>query len=244
MLNSDYKKKWNKARKEFLKIVSNQEKEIDLLFEELATELDKNKKKISNKAALIIFINKLLKGYDAKLYKIIKNNIDKTIELYDEYDKKEEVTDTILSGELYNDKLNLNKRCTKAANRTENIIKKYINNMDEDINITVIIAAVINYLKPSKKDRRIEYNFLRNARTTLSHTAREIIIENARCNKECIGIKWELDPSHYERMPQGDECDDYAENDWYGLGIGIFPINEVPMPHSNCLCHLYPVVAR
>ena len=43
---------------------------------------------------------------------------------YDEYDKKEEVTDTILLGELYNDKLNLNKRCTKAANRTENIIKK------------------------------------------------------------------------------------------------------------------------
>ena len=43
-------------------------------------------------------------------------------------------------------------------------------------------------------------------------------------------------------MPDGDECDVYAENDMYGLGIGIFPVDEVPFQHINCLCSLYPIM--
>lgn len=256
------------TRKEFLLIIKEQEEEIEYIFEEAAKEIEKNQNKISDIAALLLFLKKLFSKMNSDIYSVINKNLKKVIDVYgdidlhymtditsNEYilnsikkysnDNKKDVVKTILKGLIYADLLSLKKRCTKSINRTLNLLKKKVNNLSnksDDITISEIITDTENIINPKVKDKKILYDAKRLARTTLIHSVREIIKENAKDNIFNIGIKWELSPDHWDRMPDGDECDVYAENDMYGLGIGIFPIDEVPFQHINCLCSLYPVM--
>lgn len=256
------------TRKEFLLIIKEQEEEIEYIFEEAAKEIEKNQNKISDIAALLLFLKKLFSKMNSDIYSVINKNLKKVIDVYgdidlhymtditsNEYilnsikkysnDNKKDVVKTILKGLIYADLLSLKKRCTKSINRTLNLLKKKVNdlsNKSDDITISEIITDTENIINPKVKDKKILYDAKRLARTTLIHSVREIIKENAKDNIFNIGIKWELSPDHFDRMPDGDECDVYAENDMYGLGIGIFPVDEVPFQHINCLCSLYPVM--
>lgn len=256
------------TRKEFLLIIKEQEEEIEYIFEEAAKEIEKNQNKISDIAALLLFLKKLFSKMNSDIYSVINKNLKKVIDVYgdidlhymtditsNEYilnsikkysnDNKKDVVKTILKGLIYADLLSLKKRCTKSINRTLNLLKKKVNNLSnksDDITISEIITDTENIINPKVKDKKILYDANRLARTTLIHSVREIIKENAKDNIFNIGIKWELSPDHWDRMPDGDECDVYAENDMYGLGIGIFPVDEVPFQHINCLCSLYPVM--
>ena len=256
------------TRKEFLLIIKEQEEEIEYIFEEAAKEIEKNQNKISDIAALLLFLKKLFSKMNSDIYSVINKNLKKVIDVYgdidlrymtditsNEYilnsikkysnDNKKDVVNTILKGLIYADLLSLKKRCTKSINRTLNLLKKKVNNLSnksDDITISEIITDTENIINPKVKDKKILYDAKRLARTTLIHSVREIIKENAKDNIFNIGIKWELSPDHWDRMPYGDECDVYAENDMYGLGIGIFPVDEVPFQHINCLCSLYPVM--
>ena len=256
------------TRKEFLLIIKEQEEEIEYIFEEAAKEIEKNQNKISDIAALLLFLKKLFSKMNSDIYSVINKNLKKVIDVYgdidlhymtditsNEYilnsikkysnDNKKDVVKTILKGLIYADLLSLKKRCTKSINRTLNLLKKKVNdlsNKSDDITISEIITDTENIINPKVKDKKILYDANRLARTTLIHSVREIIKENAKDNIFNIGIKWELSPDHWDRMPDGDECDVYAENDMYGLGIGIFPVDEVPFQHINCLCSLYPVM--
>lgn len=256
------------TRKEFLLIIKEQEEEIEYIFEEAAKEIEKNQNKISDIAALLLFLKKLFSKMNSDIYSVINKNLKKVIDVYgdidlhymtditsNEYilnsikkysnDNKKDVVKTILKGLIYADLLSLKKRCTKSINRTLNLLKKKVNdlsNKSDDITISEIITDTENIINPKVKDKKILYDAKRLARTTLIHSVREIIKENAKDNIFNIGIKWELSPDHWDRMPDGDECDVYAENDMYGLGIGIFPVDEVPFQHINCLCSLYPVM--
>ena len=256
------------TRKEFLLIIKEQEEEIEYIFEEAAKEIEKNQNKISDIAALLLFLKKLFSKMNSDIYSVINKNLKKVIDVYgdidlhymtditsNEYilnsiekysdDNKKDVVNTILKGLIYADLLSLKKRCTKSINRTLNLLKKKVNNLSnksDDITISEIITDTENIINPKVKDKKLLYDANRLARTTLIHSVREIIKENAKDNIFNIGIKWELSPDHWDRMPDGDECDVYAENDMYGLGIGIFPVDEVPFQHINCLCSLYPVM--
>ena len=256
------------TRKEFLLIIKEQEEEIEYIFEEAAKEIEKNQNKISDIAALLLFLKKLFSKMNSDIYSVINKNLKKVIDVYgdidlhymtditsNEYilnsikkysnDNKKDVVKTILKGLIYADLLSLKKRCTKSINRTLNLLKKKVNNLSnksDDITISEIITDTENIINPKVKDKKLLYDANRLARTTLIHSVREIIKENAKDNIFNIGIKWELSPDHFDRMPDGDECDVYAENDMYGLGIGIFPVDEVPFQHINCLCSLYPVM--
>lgn len=256
------------TRKEFLLIIKEQEEEIEYIFEEAAKEIEKNQNKISDIAALLLFLKKLFSKMNSDIYSVINKNLKKVIDVYgdidlhymtditsNEYilnsikkysnDNKKDVVKTILKGLIYADLLSLKKRCTKSINRTLNLLKKKVNNLSnksDDITISEIITDTENIINPKVKDKKILYDAKRLARTTLIHSVREIIKENAKDNIFNIGIKWELSSDHWDRMPDGDECDVYAENDMYGLGIGIFPVDEVPFQHINCLCSLYPIM--
>ena len=256
------------TRKEILLIIKEQEEEIEYIFEEAAKEIEKNQNKIPDIAALLLFLKKLFSKMNSDIYSVINKNLKKVIDVYgdidlhymtditsNEYilnsiekysnDNKKDVVNTILKGLIYADLLSLKKRCTKSINRTLNLLKKKVNNLSnksDDITISEIITDTENIINPKVKDKKLLYDANRLARTTLIHSVREIIKENAKDNIFNIGIKWELSPDHWDRMPDGDECDVYAENDMYGLGIGIFPVDEVPFQHINCLCSLYPVM--
>ena len=265
-LYEDIKKK---NRKEFLKIIKNQEKEIEELFEEIALELENEYSKIENKevdkkdlSAIFLVINRLFKGYDSKLYEIIYKNMVAVIDLYNnselnliegitdnksiikytkDYTKKnkEEVIEKIIKGLIYKDLLSLKKRCNSINKRTIKNINRFINdNCTEKIKTGILIKKVVNYINPKKNNKKCMNSFKRAARTTLNHTFREILVSDSKENLLVEAILWELSPDHFVRMPDGDICDYYAENDLYGLGPGIFPINEVPYSHPNCLCSI------
>lgn len=52
------------------------------------------------------------------------------------------------------------------------------------------------------------------------------------------GIKWNLSKNHEEK----DICDQYANQDLYGLGPGIYPADKVPDRHTGCKCYLTSVL--
>lgn len=54
------------------------------------------------------------------------------------------------------------------------------------------------------------------------------------------GIKWNLSKSHTEK--DKDICDQYATQDLYGLGPGVYPVSKVPIGHKGCRCYLTDVL--
>lgn len=88
-------------------------------------------------------------------------------------------------------------------------------------------------------DRKVDYNALRLARTSITHAHWIAGKAAARRNPFCAGMKWNLSNQHYERqvaVAGEDICDEYARHD-EGLGRGVFPVDALPMPHPNCLCY-------
>lgn len=79
----------------------------------------------------------------------------------------------------------------------------------------------------------------RLARTEISRASGEGTKERARDVPGIRGIKWRLSARH----PRPDPCTDNANRDAFGLGAGIYPIDDVPeFPnHPNDLCSLVPV---
>ena len=95
--------------------------------------------------------------------------------------------------------------------------------------------------------KQIDFNAQRFARTSINHA---YWLSNTRsCSKNPFAtvMRWELSNSHYERqvLPFGEDiCDELARQNWYRLGTGNFPVNEVPIPHPMCLCVQYAVIPK
>lgn len=90
----------------------------------------------------------------------------------------------------------------------------------------------------------VEYNAQRLARTSINHAYWGANKAAAELNPLCLGMQWLLSPSHLARqvLPYGpDICDVYAEHN-EGLGVGVYPIAKLPMPHPQCLCTQAQVV--
>ena len=88
-------------------------------------------------------------------------------------------------------------------------------------------------------DRKIDYNALRLARTSIIHVAWAADKAAAKKNPLCRGLKWHLSDSHYERqvaVAGEDVCDEYVRHD-EGLGAGVYPVDRIPFPHPQCLCY-------
>lgn len=80
----------------------------------------------------------------------------------------------------------------------------------------------------------VSYEALRLARTEMTSAYGEATVMAGMVSPSCNGIKFILSSSH----PKPDICDDITGVDNYGLGIGVYPINQAPnYPfHPNCLC--------
>lgn len=98
---------------------------------------------------------------------------------------------------------------------------------------------------PNLRTKEIDYNAQRLARTSITHAHRESQYRAAARNPFVEAIHWELSLEHFTRQVARwghDECDEYAEQNWYGLGEGNFPVDKVPLSHPQCLCVTYPVI--
>lgn len=165
----------------------------------------------------------------------------------------------MLDGKLYTDGRMLSSRIWSATGRLEGniaeIIQQGVAQQMDALTLARHLEAYVNpkaacpvswhKLYPSIPfDRKVDYNALRLARTSITHAHWAANKAAAKKNPLCKGMKWNLSASHYERqvaVAGEDVCDECARHD-EGLGVGVWSIDDLPMPHPQCLCYQTEVV--
>lgn len=160
----------------------------------------------------------------------------------------------MIDGKLYADGRMLSSRIWSATGRLEGNISQILQQgVAQQMDALTLARHLEAYVNPEAAcpvswhkiypdipfDRKIDYNALRLARTTLTHAHWLAGREAARKNPLCRGMKWHLSDQHYERqiaVAGEDVCDEYARHD-EGLGRGVWSIDRLPLPHPQCLCY-------
>lgn len=88
------------------------------------------------------------------------------------------------------------------------------------------------------KNRVVDYNALRLARTLVSHAYQQSIVRSTLHNPFVEGLRWSISNSH--RVCEA--CIDLADTDHAGLGPGVFRKDSVPLDHPNGMCSLEPIL--
>lgn len=90
--------------------------------------------------------------------------------------------------------------------------------------------------------KQMEYNALRIAEAELHNARAEAEVQQYIMDPYIKCVAWRLSPDRgsFEGI---DECDVLAEQDLYGLGDGVYPVNAVPLtPHPFDRCERVPIL--
>lgn len=83
----------------------------------------------------------------------------------------------------------------------------------------------------------IRYAAMRLARSEINNAFHAVSVQQVQEKPWANGMKWNLSGSH----PKPDICDEYAKEDKFQLGAGMFPKDQVPRkPHPHCYCYATP----
>ena len=177
-------------------------------------------------------------------------DIDKSM-LEFAYTTNEKLIGQIIQGGFYKDNRSLSDRIWGYGNQNGKDIQYILTKgMAEQKSYLDIIKDLEKFLKSNtdpdfKKtytklyNRKVDYNAQRLLRTAMNHMIYVQNVSNAKNNPYAEAMHWELSAEHGTRQVDRfgeDECDDYANSDYYNLGQGNFPPDKVPVPHPNCLC--------
>ena len=167
------------------------------------------------------------------------------------YTTNEKLIGQIIQGGFYKDNRSLSDRIWGYGNQNGKDIQYILTKgMAEQKSYLDIIKDLEKFLKSNtdpdfKKtytklyNRKVDYNAQRLLRTAMNHMFYVQNVSNAKNNPYAEAMHWELSAEHGTRQVDRfgeDECDDYANSDYYNLGQGNFPPDKVPVPHPNCLC--------
>lgn len=86
---------------------------------------------------------------------------------------------------------------------------------------------------PSLKGKKVEYNAMRLARTSINHSYQTATIQSSQINPFVLGIEWSSALIH------GRTCELCRERDGT-----IFPKDDVPLDHPNGLCAMIPAITK
>lgn len=173
----------------------------------------------------------------------------------------DDVLAVMLRGDLYKDGRGLSSRIWRISADTKQDIDYIIHRaMAEKKSAIELAKDLEQFVKPEHRrpgnwgraypnlrTKQVDYNAQRLARTSITHAHREAQYRSAAANPFVEAVHWELSDEHYNRQVKHwgeDICDDYANQNWHGLGKGNFPPNQVPIGHPQCLCHTYPVIEK
>lgn len=273
---NEYKKRILQARKEFLSLNLEQEKELFKIYNDADNRLiDKilnmtdSRTKIHN-----IETYKIINEYRTELFhnlgKTIESNIWKSSDIQkgvqlsfiDAIAPNVKINEALkrtitkissdsvkqlIAGEYYKDGKTLSKRLWNLTgdngNKIDAIIKE---NIAKGANVKELAAELEKYINPKNRitsksfkagidSEKISYQAQRLARTSITHAQTETLIQNAKKNPFCKGLKWNLSASHFTRMHgMNDICDEYNGK--------VFKPEEVPLQHPNCLCYFTEVI--
>jgi len=175
----------------------------------------------------------------------------------------------VIDGRMYRDGITLSRRIWNETGRIQHSIEDVITQgLAQQQGLVEISRALEQYLEPGERapidirrlypsmgepgkggapipaTYQIEYNSLRLARTAINHAQWGSNKAAAKLNPLCYGMQWILSDEHFARQIQRfgpDVCDDYVRHD-EGLGVGVYPIDRLPLPHPQCLCRQEQVV--
>lgn len=96
-----------------------------------------------------------------------------------------------------------------------------------------------NKIKDSVYFGKIDYNALRLARTLISHAYQQSFENVNRNDPFVVGYRW-LTSNFHGRVCE--ICRDRSETDQFGLGVGVFPKDQLPLDHPNGMCTFEAVI--
>lgn len=227
---------------------------INMLTKQLFTS---SKKGISNSAQLGIKPQIQLFEAIKKRYNIDVTNSFTSVLSF----TPDEVLSEIIKANFYQDGRSLSKRIWINTNKTHSEIEYMIQRaIAEKKSAYQLTKDIEKYVNPSSKkdfqwnkvypnigNKQVDYNAQRLARTSINHAYWLSNVKSSEKNPFVDAMHWELSASHLARQvaPFGeDECDVYANQNNYRLGKGNFPVDELPLPHPNCLCSQWSVIGQ
>jgi len=149
----------------------------------------------------------------------------------------------IISGNLYKDKKTLSDRIWSYGDEFDKDIQYTVNQAILEKKSAIELAAdlekyVLDSAKrgsdwgscyPQLKNKKVDYNAMRLARTSINHSYQTASIQSSNLNPFVEDIEWNSAQIH------GRTCDLCMER--HGQ---IFPKNDVPLDHTNGLCTMIP----
>lgn len=158
----------------------------------------------------------------------------------------EEVVESIVTGKVYEGKWSLSRALWSDVQKKQKDINFVIaQGIAENKSTYEIAKDLERYVNPSARkawewkkvypgtNTKIDYNAQRLARTLVTHSYQQSIIRTARDNPFVIGIKWLTSGGHSRTC---EICRERETQDKYGLGVGVFPPDKLPLDHPNGLC--------
>lgn len=100
-----------------------------------------------------------------------------------------------------------------------------------------IAKQAIQFINP-RTPGGASYAAHRLGRTELNNAFHTTSVRSYQESPYVDGVHWTLSGSH----PTPDDCNNYAEQNEFDLGRGVFPPDSVPdKPHPQCLCYITPI---
>ena len=211
---------------------------------ELAKELNKSIKGYTTKAAKIgTEVEQQILSKAFKLAGIDPGDHFKT--MFSRVQDK--VVKDIISGNLYKDKRTLSNRIWNCTNEFGQDIQYMINKgLLEKKSAIELAKGLEQFVKepakrettwgkvyPNLKNKRVDYNAMRLARTSINHAYQTASIQSSNMNPFVEGIEWR------SAMQHGRTCEFCMER--HGK---IYPVDDVPLDHPNGLCTMIPYIPK
>lgn len=219
-------------------------KELEKVKKELTKELNKSIKGYTTKAAKI--------GTEAEqqiLLEVFKlAGIDPGDHFTTMFSRvQDKVVKDIITGNLYKDKRTLSHRIWNYTNEFGQDIQYMINKgLLEKKSAIELAKDLERFVKeparrpttwgkvyPNLKNKRVDYNAMRLARTSINHAYQTASIQSSNMNPFVEGIEWRSALIH------GRTCDLCRER--HGK---IYPKDNVPLDHPNGLCTMIPYIPK
>lgn len=175
----------------------------------------------------------------------------------------DQIVRNIITGNIYQDNWTLSKAIWGYNKQTQESLNKIISIGTAQGKSAVEIAKELEqYVDPSARKQaktiqswrydkagnkikdsvyfgKIDYNALRLARTMISHAYQQSFENVNRNDPFVVGYRW-LTSNFHGRVCE--ICRERSETDQFGLGVGVFPKDQLPLDHPNGMCTFEAVI--
>ena len=164
-----------------------------------------------------------------------------------------DVVNSIATGQVYDSGWSLSKRIWGANDKVMSDIHSVVSKgIAANMSTYDIAKDIEKYVNPNaKKDwqwskvypgtnKVVDYNAQRLARTLSNHAFQQSFVKTTIKNPFVENYKWNTANSHRTC----DTCIEWAQNDSYGLGEGVFPKGALPLDHPNGMCYPTAIITK